>query len=238
MRILHSVLRSVFGSTLAAAMLAGMVSAQTVGGTTFGVLVGGTAARVTDIDVGSADLFNGLSTIKNRFGFQAGAFVNRSFSKVWSLQPEVHYVQKGVVFDVGGSSGIGTVSIDLTYVELPVLLRADLGSAVWHPFISAGPTVALRVGCRGKVETAGSALSVDCNDFDDNGAARDPFETTDFGVSGGVGMVGAVSGRKVLMQLRYGRGFKTVVTDDGSSSGSTLAPKNSVISVVFGFGNR
>ena len=222
-------------STIAIALGAGAVSAQGAGRTTFGVLVGGTAAKVTDIDVTSADLFSGLSTVKNRYGYQAGVYVNRSFSKFLSLQPEVHYIQKGTVFDVGGTSSLGAVTIDLTYVEVPLLLRADLGSSPWHPFITAGPTVAMRVGCKGHVESSGSNLSVDCKNFDDNGTAADPFETTDFGGSVGAGLVGSVGGSKVLMQLRYGRGFKTVVTDDGSSGG-TLAPKNSVISLVLGIG--
>ncbi len=62
MRIRYSLFRSV----VALVMVASSASAQGGGRTTFGVLLGGTAAKVTDVDVGAADLFNGLSTIKNR----------------------------------------------------------------------------------------------------------------------------------------------------------------------------
>ncbi len=94
----------------------------------------------------------------------------------------------------------------------------------------------MRVACRGTLESSGSSLSVDCEEFDDNGTTSDPFKNTDIGASVGAGIAGSLGGSKVLMQLRYGRGFKTVVKDDESSTGTKQSPKNSVISLVFGFG--
>lgn len=224
-------------SAVALTMAAGALPAQAAHRTSFGVLLGGAAAKLANVDVESADLFNGLSTIKNRYGFQAGVYMNRSLGTVWSVQPEVHYVQKGTRLDVGGSSPVGSLAIDLAYVEVPLLVRADLGKAPWHPFLTAGPTLALRVGCDATLKSGISSLSVECKELDDNGTKRDPFETTDIGASIGAGFAGRLGGRRVLMQLRYGRGFTTVVKDDGSSTGTKQSPKNSVISLVLGLGN-
>ena len=232
MRVRDSLLRTVVAIAFVS-MSGSTLSAQR---TSFGVLVGGVAAKVTDVDVGSADLFNGLSTVENRYGFQAGVYVNRTFGTMWSLQPELHYIQKGTVFDVSATPVSGSLSIDLAYVEVPVLLRADLGTAAWRPFITAGPTIAMRIGCKGTLESGSSTLSVDCDEFEDNGTKRDPFETTDFGVNVGAGITGKMGGRSALVQLRYGRGLTSIITD-ASSSTAAKSPKNSVISLVFGFGN-
>lgn len=228
--------QSLFRSLVAIPLIVGVLSAQSAPRTSFGILVGGTAAKLSDVDVGAADLFNGLSTIKYRYGFQVGAYVNRSFNSMFSLQPELHYVQKGTKLEIGGTSP-GSLTIDLSYVEVPVLLRADFGSASWRPFVTAGPTFSFRVGCKATAKTSGATLSVDCKEFDDDGTIADPFETTDFGATVGAGLVGSLGGQRALVQLRYGRGFKTVIKDVAASGGSTQAPKNAVLSLVFGFGN-
>ena len=211
------------------------VSAVSAQSTSFGVLLGGVAAKVTEVDVSSADFFNGASTIKNRMGFQAGVYVNRAFNKTFSIQPELHYIQKGTVFDIGGTNAADKLTIDLTYAEVPVLLRADFGSSAWRPFVTAGPTFAMRIGCTGSIEASGSSLSVDCEEFEDNGVKKDPFEKMDIGANVGAGIAGTLGGNKVLMQLRYGRGLTSIITDDAAAS-AAKTPKNSVISLVFGIG--
>jgi len=214
-------------------MLAGTVlQAQSTSRTTFGLLIGGTAAKITDIDLGSADVFNGTSKQGFRFGLDVGAFVNRSLNDRISFQPEAHYIQKGTVLDFGGpGQADGSLKLAFTYVEMPLLLRIDLGSrAAWRPFITAGPTFAMRIGCTGNIDGGDANLSVDCKEFDDNGTSADPFQKTDIGASVGAGLTGMMGKRPILAQLRYGRGLTTFIKDPGAGE----SPKHSVISFIVG----
>jgi len=219
--------------TLFSMILVGTVlQAQSTSRTTFGLLIGGTAAKITDIDLGSADVFNGTSKQGFRFGLDVGAFVNRSLNDRVSVQPEVHYIQKGTVLDFGGTGQAnGSLKLAFTYIEIPLLLRIDLGSrAAWRPFITAGPTVAMRIGCTGSVDGDGASLNVDCSEFDNNGATDDPFQKTDIGASVGAGLTGMMGKRPVLAQLRYGRGLTTFIKDAEAGQ----SPKHSVISFIVG----
>jgi Outer membrane protein beta-barrel domain len=205
--------------------------------TTFGALLGGNAAKLAGIDVTSSDLFNGTSEIKNRIGFQAGIYLNRRFGSMWSLQPEIHYTQKGTTLDFGGTGqAAGELGFNFGYAEVPVLLRADFGGEGLHPFIVAGPSIAMRLSCNATLAGTGASLEVDCEEFDDNGTTRDPFKKTDIGGTVGVGLSGRLLGRAMSAQVRYGRGFTNILSDDASGSTDTQTPKNSVLSVVFGLG--
>jgi hypothetical protein len=101
--------------------------------------------------------------------------------------------------------------------------------------VTAGPTFAMRIGCKGTIEAPGASISVDCDEFEDNGTPRDPFEKIDMGANVGAGIAGAIGGTKTFVQLRYGRGLTSIITDDASTT-AAKSPKNSVISLVFGFG--
>ncbi len=205
--------------------------------TTFGVLLGGNAARLAGVDASSVDLFNGTSEIKNRLGFQAGLYMNKRFGSMWSLQPEIHYTQKGTTLDFGGTGqAAGDLGFNFGYAEVPVLLRADFGGEGLHPFIVAGPSVAMRLSCNASLAAPGAKLEVDCEDFDDNGTTRDPFKKSDIGGTVGVGLSGRLLGRAMNAQVRYGRGFANILSDDASGASDSQKPKNSVISVVFGLG--
>lgn len=204
--------------------------------TTFGILIGGNAATLSGVDLASDDLFNGTSTIKNRLGFQGGFYLNKRLNNRWSLQPEIHYVQKGATLDFGGTGQAdGNLAFDFGYAEIPVLLRLDLGNGALHPFITAGPSVAMRVACDASLEATNAKLTVDCDEFDDNGTRNDPFKTSDVGGSVGVGLVGRMLGRTAQLQLRYGRSFTSILADE-STANDSQKPKNAVLAVVFGIG--
>lgn len=219
---------------LASALIAPTLYAQSANRTQVGVAIGGTASQVTDINVTSGDLFNGTSTVANRYGVQVGVYLNRQLSGSFSLQPELYYVQKGSKLEFGGTGQApGTFTLGLDYLEVPLLLRMDLGEAgTWHPFVTAGPSLAMRIGCKTSIKSDALSLSIDCDDIDDNGVRDDPFEKFDIGASVGAGLEGILSGRSALVQLRYGRGFTTIVKDVENDQ----APKHAVFSLIVGLG--
>lgn len=227
----HTMIRTL---ALATALIAPTLQAQTTSRTQVGVAIGGTASRATDVNVASGDLFNGTGTVTNRYGVHVGVYLNRALSGNFSFQPELYYVQKGTKLDFGGSGQApGTFTLAMDYVEVPLLLRMDFGAAnTVHPFVTAGPSVAMRVGCKASVKSSDLSLSVDCQDFEGETGQTDPFEKLDVGASVGAGLAGTLAGRTALMQLRYGRGFTTLTKD----SESNQAPKHSVISLIVGLG--
>lgn len=203
--------------------------------TSFGVLLGGNASRLSGVDLADGDLFGGSSSLKDRIGFQAGFYIRKPLNKTWSIQPELHYTQKGTTFENNESGSPATsLGFNFGYAEVPVLLRADLGAGRLHPFIVFGPSFSMRLACDATLKSSSAALTVDCDQFNDsNNNPSDPFKKTDFGGSAGIGLAGRGFGREVSAQVRYGRSFTNVLTSDVDTS---QKPKNSVISVVFGLG--
>lgn len=205
----------------------------------YGVLAGASITSISDLDGDFAGELGTQLSNKNRVGAQAAFFARLPLKGALSLQPELHYIQKGGMLEVT-STELGNESAELGvkfgYLEVPVLLRLDLGSGNWRPFLTAGPTVALRTSCKVSIGFSGTNLNTDCDsgDLDDEGegSAEDPFTKTDVGASAGAGLAGSLMGRSVFVQLRYNQGLRTIAKD----TPSTLTPKNRGFSLIVGLG--
>lgn len=207
----------------------------------YGILAGASVNTISDLDRGLAgDLGTQLNT-KNRIGGQAALYARIPLKGALSLQPELHYIQKGGKVEVTDAS-IGNDAVDfglkIGYIEVPVLARIDLGSGSWRPFITAGPTIALRTSCKVSFGSGSTNIATDCDSGElgegEEGptTSEDPIKKTDFGASAGVGLAGSLMGRSVFAQLRYNQGLATIAKDAPSS----VSPKNRGFSVVVGFG--
>jgi len=227
-------LRFLLVSSLTAATLLGAsLDAQSASRSSFGLLFGGNSATFANVDESQGDGLDG-SQVKRRTGFQVGVYLNRALSPRVSLQPELHYVQRGAGFDLNGSGSNASAIVNLTYVEVPLLFRVDLGDTNgWRPFLTAGPTAALRIGCDGTTTISGTKLTVQCDDFGDGSEEEGGFAKTDFGASVGAGIAGKLGGFPAFAQVRYGRGFVSVIKDVPSGESG---PKTEMISLLFGIG--
>jgi hypothetical protein len=80
---------------------------------------------------------------QDRTGAVIGGFLNISFLKLLSIQPEVFFSQRG-----GGAtiSNTSTSNLKLSYMEVPILfkLRLPLGKT-FFPHVFAGPDFAYRI---------------------------------------------------------------------------------------------
>lgn len=81
-----------------------------------GGLLGGLAASEV-----SGDRLSG----PNKAGIYAGAFVNRYFSPVSSVQMELDFIQKGSRQNPDSSNGYQSYLLRLNYIEIPVHYRYD-----------------------------------------------------------------------------------------------------------------
>ena len=84
------------------------------------------------------------ASISIHAGFLGGVQYEYWFDNMWSLGAQVLYDQKGAHEDLNGVVdfvGTGTVNLTLSYLEIPVLVKASFGTGNFKPYVFAGPSV-------------------------------------------------------------------------------------------------
>jgi len=201
----------------------GMSPRRTPGFVQFGLEGGASIANFIGSDAGNS---------KNRTGLYGGlTMLIQPQTSAIGFQTGVLYVEKGAKAN-NEPTNIGnlTGSINLRYIEVPVLVRigVPMSFAGVSPTIMAGASLGYRVGCR--IETSGTGFnsSFDCDDA----LGEDDFDTKRFdgGVSVGVEIPVAVGSSFILVpSVRYIRSLTNVV------NGSNNDIKNSNVLIGVGF---
>jgi hypothetical protein len=204
-----------------------------------GVLAGANLATLTDVAGEVTDVSSALDT-KYRAGFQGGLFSTIRLRGRLSLQPEVHYAQKGAKFDgafTGDASGNAGLALKLAYVDIPVLARIEAGNPMGiHPFLVLGPSLSLRTSCTLSVTTDQIDLSTACASTNDGSPSEsfDPIRKSAISGVVGVGLAGTMLGRSASVQLRVSQGLRSIAADAPDGSSASVSPKNRGISIMFG----
>ena len=131
-------------SALAALTLVAYASAAEAQGTkSFGVIGGVAFASFngSDADLSSVGFDKGSST-----GFLGGFFADIPAGKSLVFEPELLYVNKGATYSLNVTGASGDLSLNLDYVEIPILLRYNFRPA-GGPYVLIGPDVAFNVTC-------------------------------------------------------------------------------------------
>jgi hypothetical protein len=143
-----------------------------------------------------------------KLGFGGGAVAAVNVMDMFVLQPEVLYTMKGA------EDKDADYSADLTYVEIPVLLKYSVPMAgMISPNFFVGPSL-------------GILMSAEVADID----VKDETKTMDFGVVVGAGVDFDLGTGKVTLDGRYTLGLMSI--DD---SGDEEDWKNGAISVMVGY---
>jgi hypothetical protein len=139
------------------------------------------------------------------FGYQFGATVNYGFNDIFSLQPEVVFIQKG-----GRTSSTATddfAQMNTNYLAIPVLARAQFGGEKFKGFVVLGPYAGYWAGGKSRTSVLGveNKESIDFdNDLDDDGYRHNRI---DLGINGGLGMQYAIGRGNIFLDARYGFGL-------------------------------
>ncbi len=142
------------------------LSAQNV----YGVMAGGSLANF------SGDFIDSKATM----GFLFGGFANLGRGD-FIIQPAVLFNRKGAKDNEVGSD----VKIHLDYIQIPVLVQIGMPSGTnGRLFLSAGPALGIKMGCKAKGSESGVNVSVDCDAFDEGVDAK----STEFSFIGEAGM--------------------------------------------------
>lgn len=168
------------------------------GSPTFGLLGGVTSSNNT-VTGGNLQL-----NFDSRTGFAAGVSMQLPLGSMLAFEGDVLYAQKGVKLSNAGTTG----TIALAYVEVPLLLRYNLGTGTTRPFILGGASVGFKAGCDVTIDTGDISTKSDCDtvfDGEQNG--------TDIGATLGAG----VAFNRLSVQVRYTLGLTEAVDDKNDS---------------------
>jgi hypothetical protein len=145
-------------------------------------------------------------------GMAFGIGMDWKLNTALMLQPELQYSQKGYQYNPSGVA----VKLRLTYIEVPVMLRANTpvlenGMRLYGLF---GPAIAMRSSCGANV---GSSRGL-CNQLSAD------LSSMDYGIVGGLGMDFRIRSAKLTASLRYDLGKADIdKTEDGSAKSRALS---------------
>ena len=170
---------------------------------------------------------NDIGTQNIKTGFNLGLFAELAVADQLSIQPEVLLTTKGNKTTYGEDDGVldlanqeGEVRFNLTYIEIPVLIKATLGEIL---NLHVGPYAGYLIGAN--VSTDGD-LAQGNEDLD-----RDNFKTWDYGLAAGLG----IDLEAVTIGARYNLGLAKVGTG-GVWNNVLQDNKNSAIQIYVGVG--
>jgi hypothetical protein len=160
----------------------------------FGLLVGASAAKVGGSDVSDID-------VGTRNGLVGGVSLGFRVSKLFSIEPELLYDQKGSKNDLGDDL---QETLKLDYLEMPVLARVDLPVAgIIRPFFVAGPAFGFQLKCNYGLSDGSSSVSASCEDALEGTKAK----SVDVGATAGVGIAMPMGRQSFSLSARYTHGL-------------------------------
>lgn len=158
-------------------------------------------------------------------GFQGGFAFDLAPASMFSIQPEVLYIQKGgkTTYAINDDNKIES-RYYYNYLEVPVLAKLKFigeDSPVGF-YLIAGPYAGLALG--GKVKTTTTVLgqaSTSEDEFNFDNEDEDDFQRRmDWGVSFG----GGITFRSVYLDLRYNLGINNILDSDIDTEGPEEDP--------------
>ena len=182
---------------------------------TFGIRAGLNVADVSDIDFERVADFE--IDEQPRLGFVGGVFVELPLTPTFSVRPEVLYSQKGARAVAADGADDDDVSLDLDYIEVPVLARLGVpASPTLEVALLAGPSIGFR-------------LNDNLDDIDDFGE-DDAVTSTDYAAVVG----GEIGSGPFFVDLRYTLGLGDLGDDFADEIGvdTDSSPRNGVFSVT------
>ena len=175
-------------------------------------------------------LTDGDGSLKSRLGLTGGVALNIGLGEMFSIQPELNFVQKGTKISYSGIDVEGNMI--LNYIELPVLAKVSFGSETVKAYVNAGPSLGL--GLNGKLKVEGETADIKFGDGDeDNVLYLD--NNLDFGVQFGAGVGFGVGPGQLVIDARYGLGLSNLIDATDGATKDDVKSKNRVLSFSVGY---
>ena len=211
---------SVFTAILLSAILASPGFAQN--------LTAGVKAGIDLADLGGdfEDLIETSTDLKT--GFSVGGFLGIDLHRLFRLQGELQYVQKGAKATEGGSE----LKFKVDYIEVlvPLTLMIPVEGSL-APRLYVGPSLAFEMDCKVKGEVDGQSVEFAC-DSDEVGA---PTNTTDYGIVFGGGIDIVAGPGALTLDVLYNLGLGDIAKEDPTDPVVKVTNRNIQILVGYGF---
>lgn len=157
----------------------------------------------------NADNVEEAADLSSATGFGVGAFLQVMVAPNVSIQPEALYLMKG------GKDDTEDAEIELSYLQVPILVQYHIPAVGVSPRIFAGPSIAFELAC----DISVGDLEASCEDDELN------TKSADFGVVFGAGVDIPAGGVVVTLDGRYDLGVSNIL--DASESEDVSAKNRS-----------
>lgn len=165
---------------------------------------------------------------------------NKSLSDALSIQLEAGFSGRGTKYDEtteGVYKGAmfryeSSGSLDINYIEMPVLLQYRCGVGPFDLILSAGPDVKLLVGkTRAKNNSRIFREGVLTSEVSDDSKSRkgDDFRGFDYGLTGGAGLAYPMRNLKLFAEARYHLGLRKIMPNGFHSNNRGLSAHAGVL---------
>lgn len=128
-----------------------------------------------------------------KLGLAFGGVVDLNFTETVGVRLEPMFLQKGSKAEESGIE----VEFKLSYLELPVLVKASFGSESIIPYAVMGPTIGYNLSAEGEA----LGISIDIEEI---------ITDFDFGITAGGG---ALINDMIFVEVRYALGLANIVDD-------------------------
>jgi hypothetical protein len=213
------------GSVLTAILLTGLLAnpgfAQNL---TAGAKIG---VGFADLGGDFEDLIGTSTDLKTGFSF--GGFLGADLHRMFRLQGEIQYVQKGAKATEDGTE----IKFNVSYIEVlvPLTLMIPVEGGV-VPRLYVGPSLAFEMDCKVKAEADGQSQEFAC-DSDEVGA---PTNTTDYGIFFGGGIDIPAGPGAITFDVLYNLGLGDIAKEDPTDPKIKVTNRN--IQILAGYGFR
>mgnify|MGYP001561762886 CR=1 FL=1 len=135
-------------------------------------------------------------------GFTLGAFYTVNINEYLAFQPELFYSKKGGKLEGGILGVLGSKSIAIHYLELPLFLKLKFPTqSRVNPNLFVGPYLSLKLSDKGEIKVLGIELEEELVGI----------KSSDFGLVFGGGVDFNVKNAIVILDIRYDLGLVNIV---------------------------
>lgn len=199
--------------TLVAALLPAVSSAhaqlstESLPPTRLGLTAGANFARLSGPNFNSG---------QRRDGFVGGLVLVTPFAPRMAFQLEALYAMKG---GVSRPTSTSTATLALDYIEIPVMLRADIpASRSVRPFVYSGPAFNYRVGCGVDASPSFGSQNTSCDELEAGDPTIGTLNRFDVGWIFGGGVAFDAHGRALTIGGRYEFGLRGIASNNDAKN--------------------
>jgi hypothetical protein len=184
---------------------------------------------------------------KSKVGAVVGLGLNLPVSEIFSVQPELLYIQKGYSIDleetIMGRKFSEKSKTGMNHIEMPVLAKASFGSEAVKAYINAGPSVGFALGGHYSYQSTGmfnmeSSGKIRFGEGEDDETLyldTEDYNRIDVGMQFGGGVALKAGPGSLLLDARYGLGLSNFWKTPEGESSEDYKSRNRVFAISVGY---